>query len=403
MYPQSVQLKPKEVVPAKKRTPYYAEILVQRISDTFLAPTLVLDEEGIVIASSNADITGVPFTLLEGKECNPLFRIPFCYEDNPGEVIVCELTNGEEISPRLAQVLVEMILDEITEWNRLPARSEVKNKFIYDLLHGNLESEATIRHYAEMLRLDLTPPRSVILIDAAGYILGETNEKNGASGQVQRRAQFIIDTVIRFFHLPDDLICAYLGEGQVVVLKASDSRNLADWAEMENPVEASSWADLSALKRATDALLDRLPSSGQEINIGLGRYHPGINGLAKSYTDAQMALTLGQRFNEERRIYCLDELGVAAFVGISHEQTKVELAEHLLSPLNDEPELLQTLDCFFVEDCTISVTASQLHIHRNTLSYRLDKIASLSGLDPRNFDDAIQIRLALLLRTLNGD
>ncbi|MCY7322639.1 MAG: helix-turn-helix domain-containing protein, partial [Phormidesmis sp. CAN_BIN36] len=42
-------------------------------------------------------------------------------------------------------------------------------------------------------------------------------------------------------------------------------------------------------------------------------------------------------------------------------------------------------------------------IHRNTLSYRLDKITSLTGLNPRQFDDAVQIRLALLLRSLSGE
>ena len=50
-----------------------------------------------------------------------------------------------------------------------------------------------------------------------------------------------------------------------------------------------------------------------------------------------------------------------------------------------------------------SLAATELSIHRNTLSYRLDKIASLTGLDPRRFDDAVQIRLALLLRSLRND
>ena len=56
---------------------------------------------------------------------------------------------------------------------------------------------------------------------------------------------------------------------------------------------------------------------------------------------------------------------------------------------------------FFAENCCPSSTASQLCIHRNTLSYRLDKIKLLTGLDPRQFDDAVQIRLALLLRKLS--
>ena len=48
----------------------------------------------------------------------------------------------------------------------------------------------------------------------------------------------------------------------------------------------------------------------------------------------------------------------------------------------------------------VRAAARALGIHRNTLSYRLDKIASLTGLDARRFDAAVQIRLALLLRAL---
>ncbi|MGL4618302.1 MAG: PucR family transcriptional regulator, partial [Chroococcidiopsis sp.] len=115
-----------------------------------------------------------------------------------------------------------------------------------------------------------------------------------------------------------------------------------------------------------------------------------------------MALSLGHRFNGCDRVYCLDRLGIAAFIGVADEQTKIELATHLLSPLDCESELLTTVETFFVRDCSPSATAKQLLIHRNTLNYRLDKIASLIGLDPRRFDDAVQIRLALLLRKLQS-
>jgi carbohydrate diacid regulator len=161
---------------------------------------------------------------------------------------------------------------------------------------------------------------------------------------------------------------------------------------------------MAALKRAGAALLTRLRhDTGAAINIGIGRYHPGIRGLACSYEDARAALSLGRRFHGHNQVHCLDGLGIAAFVGVSDERTKVDLATHLLSPLDHEPELLETLDAFFAEDCCPSSTANRLSIHRNTLSYRLDKIASLTGLDPRRFDEAVQIRLALVLRSLRNN
>lgn len=76
----------------------------------------------------------------------------------------------------------------------------------------------------------------------------------------------------------------------------------------------------------------------------------------------------------------------------------MELANHLLSPLDNEPDLISTPKIFFEQDCTFLATAKRLCIHRNTLTYRLEKITSLTGLDPRCFDEAVQIRLALLLQ-----
>ena len=379
----------------RTRPTHHLEKLTQRLAELFRARVCVLDDEETVLASTEEDWVGCAFSSLIAKGCPAAFRVPFQIDAQAGEIAVCELGDRERISPRLAHVLIEMILAETAAHRELSARSEAKNKFIYDLLHGHIQDEATILHYAELLRLDLNPPRTVILIDAHAYVIGDEGDEEEAGPaspqQAQRRAQYIIDTIIRFFHLPDDLICAYLGGGEIAVLKASDRQNLA------------AWADLTALRCAADALLDRLPvGSREKINIGLGRYHPGLTGLADSYADAQTALSLGRHFHKDKRIHWLAELGVVAFVGISDEETKLELAEHLLSPLNEEPELLQTLEQFFAEDCSLSLAAAGLSIHRNTLSYRLDKITSLTGLDPRRFDDAVQIRLALMLRLINA-
>jgi carbohydrate diacid regulator len=73
----------------------------------------------------------------------------------------------------------------------------------------------------------------------------------------------------------------------------------------------------------------------------------------------------------------------------------------LLSPLHEESELLETLNVFFAVDGCPSQAASKLSIHRNTVAYRLSRVASLTGLDPRRFDEGVQLRLALILRTMN--
>jgi carbohydrate diacid regulator len=252
--------------------------------------------------------------------------------------------------------------------------------------------------------MDLSRPRASILIHAAEYILAPSPSPDRGDGTPShRRARDVIAHVVRFFNLPSAAICTYLGDGEVAILKASSTRDLEPWSASEPSIGASvaSWANLSAQKRAGDGLLAWLErQTGTLVTIGIGRFHPGLAGLARSYQDARAALSLGRRLGLSKRVYCLDDLGAAALVGISDERTKLELAARLLGPLDSEHGLIATLQVFFDENCCPSTTAKRLAIHRNTLSYRLDKVASLTGLDPRRFDDAIQIRLALLLRTV---
>lgn len=391
-----------------------ANVITERISELLGAQVAVLDEQGVVVArsggyanaTSELGLVDFPFELnsraLDVRTIRPNFRLPIRFDGRTGEVIITESEEGEAISPRLTRKLVEMIVNQTTAFAQLPNQQELKNKFIHDLLHGAIDNEADILRQGQILGMDLTKARAVILIDASDYILRSGNTEP----RIWQQAQFIINNIVSFFHLPNDTICAYIGDGEVAVLKASSTPDLVAWAHSEDKASQSnlSWANLVALKRASRSLLVRLRSdTDASISIGIGRHHSRIQGLAKSYQDARAALSLGRRLQGPNQVYCLDKLGIAAFVGISDESTKIELAKHLLSPLDQEPDLLETLDVFFLENCCPSTTAKHLSIHRNTLSYRLDKITSLTGLDPRQFDDAMQIRLALLLNSLRSD
>jgi carbohydrate diacid regulator len=372
-----------------------AKVVVQRIQEVLNARVFVIDDRSIVVVSTKPETIGQCF------DAPSNLRLPLQVEQQRGELILSHL-ESDEISLRLAQVLVELVISQALSIAHQPLQPELKNKFIHDLLRSPSRDESEVLREAQILGLDFTRPRAVILIDAAHYLLScPTKPFEMLDAQTQRSIQVIIGSIVKFFHLPNDTICAYIGGSEIAVLKASSTQDLEAWADQKDPAGNPSWANLAALKRASTALLDQLRSQTQtNLSIGIGRYHPGIQGLARSYQDARAALSLGHHFSGQNQVYCLDDLGVAAFVGISDESTKIDLAKHLLSPLDQEPELIDTLQIFFSENCYPSSTASKLSIHRNTLSYRLDKITSLTGLNPRLFDDAIQIRLALLLRSL---
>jgi carbohydrate diacid regulator len=58
-----------------------------------------------------------------------------------------------------------------------------------------------------------------------------------------------------------------------------------------------------------------------------------------------------------------------------------------------------TIQCFFENNLNVSETSRQLYVHRNTLVYRLDKIKKITGLDLREFENAITFKVALMVKS----
>ncbi|WP_158736079.1 CdaR family transcriptional regulator [Alteribacillus sp. YIM 98480] len=64
------------------------------------------------------------------------------------------------------------------------------------------------------------------------------------------------------------------------------------------------------------------------------------------------------------------------------------LFSYTFANLENEKELIETLYYFFLSNLNISLTAKELHMHRNTLQYRLDKITDQIGIDIKQFPNA---------------
>jgi carbohydrate diacid regulator len=376
------------------------KLIAQRLSDILEAQVVAFDDRGGVLASAH------PVSRPGPDSAAFHVSVRLNGEDTP---LLVRPTHPEEpLSERLVQALAGLLCEQVSTVDRLPNIHQLKNQFVHRLLDGDVDDDDHVLREGQILGMDLSRPRSVLLIDASDYILDAQRQEPLATPnmELEYRAQTVISSVVRFFSLPNATICAYIGNGEVAVLKASSTQDLMAWADPVDQADQlnSPWANLNALKRAGSALMTRLQADvASPVTIGIGRYHAGLQGLASSYRDARTALGLGKRVHPSGRLHCLDSLGSAAFVGLPDEETKLDLARHLLTPLGHDDELVYTLHMFFEENCSPSLSSRRLSIHRNTLSYRLDKITSLTGLDPRQFDQAVQIRLALLLRSFEDD
>ncbi|WP_067562986.1 PucR family transcriptional regulator [Nocardia acidivorans] len=73
----------------------------------------------------------------------------------------------------------------------------------------------------------------------------------------------------------------------------------------------------------------------------------------------------------------------------------------LLDPLDDYPELMQTLQCHISNNLNRQRTAHLMHIHTNTVDYRIKRVRQLTGFDPAANSGLWQLRSALIARTFN--
>ncbi|MFD3458172.1 PucR family transcriptional regulator [Nocardia fluminea] len=69
----------------------------------------------------------------------------------------------------------------------------------------------------------------------------------------------------------------------------------------------------------------------------------------------------------------------------------------VLEPLAVHPELLATLRCHIANDLNRRKTARMLHVHTNTVDYRIRRIAALTGFDAKRCPDLWYLRSALVV------
>ena len=156
------------------------------------------------------------------------------------------------------------------------------------------------------------------------------------------------------------------------------------------------------IQRVAAMLEDELRGKADgRIVVGIGTVATHLRDLAKSYKEAQIAIEVGKVFDTEKVVINYENLGIGRLI----YQLPTTLCEMFLmevfkkNPIDSlDQETLFTIHKFFENNLNVSETARKLFVHRNTLVYRLEKIKKLTGLDLREFDDAITFKVALMVK-----
>ncbi len=143
------------------------------------------------------------------------------------------------------------------------------------------------------------------------------------------------------------------------------------------------------------------------VRVSYSRVTGGLFGLREAYEQAKKAMRTLAISDRGDVTLGFSDRGFGGLVAEADTGTCLEFIEEYyedrLLPGMDE-SLTHAASKFLRNSLNISETARDLYMHRNTFIYQLDKIEKITGLNLRNFNDAMTYRLLSMAdRRLNDE
>ncbi|GAA1430272.1 helix-turn-helix domain-containing protein [Microlunatus lacustris] len=245
----------------------------------------------------------------------------------------------------------------------------VRREFIDDLLRGDADVSRLVRR-AEPLGLDLARPHQVLLAAAS------------SRADVDRAASLVQRAVVERF-----------GDREILVAMKDDL--LAVVVPADHPASAAGQAE------PADYLQRQLSQQSRTSRwqVGAGRPYPGAYGIARSYEEAREALLLAHRLQLTSNTVHARDLLVYRVLGRDHDAL-ADLVQATLEPLTrargGAVPLLQTLHTYFETGAVATETARQLHMSVRTVTYRLSRVAALTGHDATDPRQRLPLQIAVI-------
>jgi purine catabolism regulator len=299
--------------------------------------------------------------------------------------------------------LERLILGQVTpilalEFARERERSEVESRYsaeaLMDVLQGNYQQADEILTRARLLGYDLLVPQIVAIFEIA------QNEPEYPTSSFQAQwSKRIRDELQRIWPA-----CWVSFEARRVLALL--------------PINVSNGVDENEIEKTMFTRIDRVQARLQQskmgngnlpiFTIGIGRVAKDVQQISKSYREARQALEIGRRLFGEGNIHYFARLGIyrLLFHLYGHEELS-DFYQETLGPLSEadyrsNSALIETLECFFHCNGNLSETARTMHLHRNSLLYRLGRIEELLGRSLEDPELRLSLQIALKIRhTLN--
>ncbi|MFI5615506.1 PucR family transcriptional regulator [Amycolatopsis sp. NPDC051903] len=196
-----------------------------------------------------------------------------------------------------------------------------------------------------------------------------------------------------------------------VMTRRTESALLARFDTREVLVTAKDGLLLCIVPGATTPAIDEFARQLENVlgtrpwQVGVGRPHPGPGGILRSYQEARTALELARSLALDTRVLHAGDLLI--FQVLYRDRAAIiDLVDTVLGPLDQTrggaQPLLDTLSAYFATGGVAAETARRLFLSVRAVTYRLDRVARLTGYDPRRPSQRFTLEAAVLGARLLG-
>ncbi|OEE57890.1 XRE family transcriptional regulator [Enterovibrio norvegicus FF-33] len=353
----------------------------------------VMNEQGLIIGSGDPHRLhqkheGALLTLAENrvveideatsnslKGVRPGINLPVMFNGNAiGVVGISGPPETVRSYGELVKMTAELIVEQAALISQMQWDKRHREELVLQLIRESELNERQLLSIAQRLDLDLEQPR------VAAVVRLIPNKTNALSLEHLQSMVHMLENPER-----DNLVgITSVSRNEIVVLKPI----LTDNGE---------WSRQSEQKKVR-ALLKRVSSQQAfRVQIAYGGYFPSFHGLARSFQTASATLAASRQ--HESVLYYEDHTLPVLLSAMPEDDWRTR---HLNEPMtllvnkDGRGTLIKTLTSFFEQNCDLVQTSENLHIHRNTLRYRLQRISEITSLDINKLEDKTHLYLSFL-------
>lgn len=369
-----------------------AQDIVDRTMNILTYNINVMDESGIIIGSGDRNRIGemhegatkvieqktrIDIAVNQPEELvgtKPGINLPIVFEDEVVGVI------GISGDPRdiaqfgeLVKMGAEMSLKQAALTEQLQWDVRLREEIITQIVHHQIDALSEER--ANRLGIDLTVNRLPILLELIPHDMEEE-----AMSELKKNA-------LSYLHgyLGEKDLVANSGPTHIIILKAYQPHMLKTRLIKE-------YQDLM------DGLKERISLT---CHVGIGMEFRRLEDGQTAYEYAVSALKIGKILYPNDLVYDYEELVLPILLSqLNTKEHRLTSYYETLVAYDKSGELQATLEVYIEQNDELNETAHKLHIHRNTLRYRLEKIATVTGKDPRKTKDLLTLHISKLLYQL---